>query len=322
MTRVFAEVATVVHNALLELGRDSVLVACRDLREGCASAAALGGRQAIVVGTNALALYMETDGSRSAAITRHMIPEDAILYNFEFISDDVLDIVADASSSALRIAQGGRHGHWLCAPFLHAHSTRPVWEYSWGNMQQWRKHGVAPTYVPLGAASNVFPLPQPRGGDGDGDGDIDVLFFGSNNPHRAGVERALVAAGLDVTWPGTPVFGPALHALIRRAKVVLVLASFQHPLEFKMTRLMVGFALRAFMVAESPQGSPVDVDPFARGYIRAPAADLPVVVARYVADAPARHAVAAAGHALYTTRRAAHLMQDAVEAAEQRRASK
>ncbi len=49
--------------------------------------------------------------------------------------------------------------------------------------------------------------------------DIDVLFFGTYNPSRGQVYQALMAAGVNVTWPDDFVFGPALTELLKRAKV-------------------------------------------------------------------------------------------------------
>jgi hypothetical protein len=53
--------------ALKEAGRDVVRVVCANLAEGCATAAVLDHRQAIIIGNTALSAYLMEDGSG----TRH-----------------------------------------------------------------------------------------------------------------------------------------------------------------------------------------------------------------------------------------------------------
>lgn len=60
---------------------------------------------------------------------------------------------------------------------------------------------------------------------------------------------ALVTLSPPLTqWPEKLIHGAPLDALIRRTKILLVIRAFSNPTEFKMTRLMVGFAHEAYVL--------------------------------------------------------------------------
>ena len=91
--QVYDHIAETVHLGLRELALDSVRVTCVNLLDRCAVDLPEPDRQVIVVGANMVPLYVWSDSDsldyghhELAAVHAGLLPADAILYNFEFIT--------------------------------------------------------------------------------------------------------------------------------------------------------------------------------------------------------------------------------------------
>ena len=235
---------------------------------------AVGDRRAIVLGANLI------PGSGLA------LPPDAVLYNLEQI---------DAAST------------WLTPALLALYRRHPVWDYSPANRERLAARGVPrPTLVPLGHVPALTRIPvRPEGED------IDVLFYGSLNPRRIQVLRALAAAGIAVEQV-FGVYGEARDALIARAKIVLNLHYYEAKV-FEVVR--VSYLLANHKAVVSERGADRDEEAaFAPGVAFA-AYDAIVPTCRaLLADPAARAALARAGHALWTARAQATFVEPAIAA--------
>lgn len=121
------------------------------------------------------------------------LPPDAIIYNSEQIQAD---------------------SPWLSGPYREALQSHVVWDYSADNVRRAAELGVGTLrHVPLGYVpelARIAPAVE----------DLDVLFYGSLNPRRQAVLRALDAQGLKVaTLFG--VYGEERDRAIARARIVL-----------------------------------------------------------------------------------------------------
>jgi hypothetical protein len=121
------------------------------------------------------------------------LPPDAIIYNSEQILTD---------------------SPWLSGPYGRVLQTHPVWDYSAENVRRAAEFGLGTVrHVPLGYVpelARIAPASE----------DVDVLFYGSVNPRRQAVLRALDAAGLKVEAL-FGVYGEERDRAIARAKIVL-----------------------------------------------------------------------------------------------------
>jgi hypothetical protein len=142
---VFDEIAFTVYEGLRELGRDAILILCPHLGEGCANETYSGSRQVIIVGSNALQLYMSKTDASLVAITWGLVAKSAstcslcalwdkkplgccvrlvctpaVLYNFEH----VVPVVRNGRSD-LRVPNS-----WITPEFLEIHRAFRVWDYS------------------------------------------------------------------------------------------------------------------------------------------------------------------------------------------------
>jgi SAM-dependent methyltransferase len=122
-----------------------------------------------------------------------LVPRGSIVYNLEQIG-----------------------GPSLSPEFYDLACRHKVWDYSLRNIAMWRAMGCArqPVHVPLGYVpelNRILPALQT---------DIDVLFYGSLNPRRSHIVRALKNAGAKVTVL-FGVYGVERDNLISRSKIVL-----------------------------------------------------------------------------------------------------
>ena len=167
------EIAETIHFALVNLGFDSILTDSYESPE----------RKNIILGGHLLKNAPE-----------YIIPNDAIIYNFEQI---------DPSSP------------WLESSYLKLLKSHEVWDYSKQNINAFVKLGVTNLmHLPLGY---VHQLNRIKASDYP---DIDVLFYGSLNDRRSKIIDALKAANLNVVNV-FGVYGAERDALISRSKIVL-----------------------------------------------------------------------------------------------------
>jgi hypothetical protein len=74
---VFDEIAHTVFEGLRELGRNAILILCPHLGTGCANSSYTGDRQVIIVGSNALQLYMSRVDGSLVALTWGLVNKNA-----------------------------------------------------------------------------------------------------------------------------------------------------------------------------------------------------------------------------------------------------
>jgi hypothetical protein len=121
--------------------------------------------------------------------------------------------------------------------------------------------------------------------------DIDVLFYGSYSDRRNAVLDQLRAAGVKVVGL-FGVYGDALDAYLRRAKIVLNVHMWPGLSVLETVRLSYLLANRCFVVSEFG-----DYNPYADGLAFAKYDDLAPLCLRWLdKGAPARQAVAEAGY--------------------------
>ncbi len=248
------EVAEALHYALQRLG----------LSAGVAEAMPAAGEGAIVLGAHA------ADPATLAAL-----PAEAILYNFEQLTDDLF-----ARAPHYRDALG----------------TQPVWDYSAANATRYADFGIAAprAVVPVGYVpewTRIAPAAKQ---------DIDVLFYGSINPRRLAILQELREAGLAVA-PHFGVYGPARDALIARAKVVLNMHFYDAQI-LEMPR--VGYLLANRVPVVTEIGPATRLEPHLAEAMRGvPRDDLVDACVELVHDEPARRALAERGYAAFSGRR-------------------
>lgn len=167
------EIAETIHFALLNLGFDSILT---DAHESL-------GRRNIILGGHLLNEASE-----------YLVPEDAIIYNFEQI---------DPSSP------------WLETNYLKLLKSHEVWDYSKINIVALKKLNISNiTHVPLGYVNQLKRIKL------HDNPDIDVLFYGSLNDRRSKIIDDLKSANLNVVSL-FGVYGAERDELISRSKIVL-----------------------------------------------------------------------------------------------------
>ncbi|OIJ91129.1 hypothetical protein [Streptomyces colonosanans] len=259
----FREVATTVHLALLRLGHDSVLT--HETR--------LAGRRHIIFGCNLLP-------SHPAGV-----PDDAILYNLEQVSDD---------------------SAWFSRDLLNLFRRYTVWDYSARNILELRRMGVdGVCHVPIGY------VPELEGIHRSAEEDIDVLFVGSLNERRLELIRQLDSIGLNAV-ARFGVYGEERDTLIARAKIVLNIHFYQAKV-FEVVRVSYLLANGRFVVSERGC-SPEEEAPFAPGLIFGEYGEIADVCRYYVDRDHERRVRAGVGQSIMRGRCATSILRSAVAA--------
>lgn len=176
----FEDVAFALRDSLKALGHETLPFDVRGLPLG----------RMIMMGVNNSSIDV---ASREA---RHQLPEDAIVFNTEQLA---------AVDDPERYMQN--------YPYYRKHV---VWDYSAANIATMRtRFGFTrAVHCPIGyidTMTTIVPAPEE---------DVDVLFYGSTNPHRLKILDGLDEAGLKVKRL-FGVYGKERDAWIARSKVVL-----------------------------------------------------------------------------------------------------
>lgn len=182
-----------------------------------------------------------TPQTRTILLGSHLLPQEAldrlppdtILFNLE----QVLDIPR-------------------LAPFLQVARRHRVWDYSPRNIaaltQILGTDRPPSTHVPIGFVPELTRIPAAETQD------IDVLFYGSLNPRRAAVLKALEGAGLRVVTVFNT-YGAERDALIARAKLVLNLHFYDTRI-FEIVRVFYLMANAKAVVSECDPDTEIDAD--------------------------------------------------------------
>jgi hypothetical protein len=233
------------------------------------------GRTNIVFGSNLIANFDAP----------HRFAPGSILYNLEQIYDG---------------------SPWLTPELLAAFRAHTVWDYSPANIAALARHGIAARHAPVGYVPQLTRIPACA------EQDIDVLFIGSIAERRLTILQALQERGAKV-MAIYGLYGPPRDAFIARAKIVLNI-HFHAAKVFEIVRVSYLLANRCFVVSET--GS----DPDAERRLGAGVAfceydRLIETCLAYLADPPARRAVAARGFEIMSAWREAELLRPLVGAA-------
>lgn len=153
---------------------------------------------------------------------RYQMPPDAIVFNTEQLS-----AVDDPTRFMANYEQYRQH---------------VVWDYSRANIEVLKKLGITrAVHCPLGyypTMASIEPAEE----------DIDVLFYGSTNPHRLRILDALDATGLNVKRL-FGVYGKERDVWIARSKVVLNMHHYERGV-FEIFRVSHLVANRKCVVSE------------------------------------------------------------------------
>lgn len=124
----------------------------------------------------------------------HLLPPDAIIFNFEQIYDGN-PLVTEGYLSNLR--------------------KHPVWDYSWSNMAALTGLGVERiAYCGIGYVPQLSRIPL------DDEKDIDILLYGTMDSRRGAIVEALRQRGYQAVFL-TDAYGVDRDGYIARAKIVL-----------------------------------------------------------------------------------------------------
>lgn len=225
-------------------------------------------RQTIVLGSNLLAHYgLEP-------------PNNAILYNFE------------------QVYEGSP---WLTPALLDLFRRYRVWDYSQANVERlaaW--HVPQLTHVRVGYVpelTRIAAVPE----------DIDVLFYGSNSPHRRAVLDSLRARGFRVEWL-FGVFGADRDAMIARSKIVLNMHLYEAEV-FEIVRVSYLLANRRAVVSERGANPAEDAD-LASGIAFAAYDELVDRCVELLGDDSARRELGERGYQVFSARDQAAILDE------------
>jgi SAM-dependent methyltransferase len=206
------------------------------------------------------------------------LPPDAIIYNSEQIQAD---------------------SPWLSGPYRRALSGHTVWDYSVENIRRAAELGIGELrHVPLGYVpelSRIAPANE----------DVDVLFYGSVNPRRQAVLRALEAAGLKVAAL-FGVYGEERDRAIARARIVLNMHFYEAKI-FEIVRVAYLLNNARAVVAECGPGTTIEPD-LRDSILGVPYGELVGACLQLVSDPERRRSLAAAGHRQFARRREEDLL--------------
>lgn len=194
------------------------------------------------------------------------------------------------------------------ASFLRAARRHRVWDYSPRNLEALARltGGDAPetAHVPIGFVPELARIPAAP------EQDIDVLFYGSLNPRRAAVLKALEEAGLRVVAVFDR-YGAERDALIARAKLVLNLHFYETRI-FEIVRVFYLMANAKAVVSECDPGTEI-ADDLRAGLALVPYDGIVEACLRLVRNEPARRRLEAAGFEAISRRSAADALRAALD---------
>lgn len=184
------------------------------------------------------------------------IPPDAIVFNTEQV----------ASVDGLKHMENWRQ-----------FQNHVVWDYSRANVTFLRERGFKRVvYCPIGYHERMERFTSVA------EPDIDVLHYGSLNDRRYRILEAIKAKGLRVGHL-FGVYGAERDAVIARAKVVVNLHFYEHPI-FEIFRVSHLLANRVPVITEDG-GCDLDLEDFAaRTCIRVPVESIPEVCVTMCGD--------------------------------------
>ncbi len=194
------------------------------------------------------------------------LPPNFILYNLEQVQDG---------------------SDWITGGYLGLMRGHPCWDYSGQNIARLQALGLNHVrHCPIGYApplTRIAAAAEP---------DIDVLFYGSMNPRRAEVLKALIDAGLKV-HAVFGAYGEARDRLIARSRIVLNL-HFYEAAVFEIVRVSYLLANRVCVVSETGGDRQLEA-PFSQAVAFADHDGLVARCRALIADAAARDAIARQG---------------------------
>lgn len=260
----FIDIARGLQEAFAELG--SVVPIVND-------ASAIVGR-ALVLGPNLLPL-----------IPGVKVPDDAVLFNLEQISDAAL---------------------WVTPEYLSLLRRHEVWDYSERNIEALRRHGIDRVrQCAIGYAACLTRIPPMVTED------IDVLFYGSVMDRREKIIDTIAMTGLRVHCL-TGAYGPERDAWIARSKIVVNLHAYPEPV-LEIARISYLLANRRFVISEPGPGVDRIEAQLHDGVVWGTAEELPALCLRYAADEAARRRVAEQGFALFRDLRQVNALRSVLE---------
>lgn len=235
--------------------------------------AAFAGRAPIIYG--ATLLPADSVGS---------LPPDSVVVNLEQVSDD---------------------SSWMTSRYAAVMRALPVLDYDPRNRDNLVARGIAHAgLLEIGYSprlTRIAPAPVQ---------DIDVLFYGSLNPRRAALLRALVDSGLNAVHLFN-VYGAPRDAMIARAKIVLNLHHYDSNV-FEIVRVSYLLANGVCVLTEGDPHDPA-LGPYLGGLAIARYEELVECCVALVADADARATIARTGFAAITRRSQAELLMAVME---------
>ncbi|MDX7952121.1 hypothetical protein P7D22_13150 [Lichenihabitans sp. Uapishka_5] len=205
-----------------------------------------------------------------------------------------MSLILPPGTVLFNMEQVDRSSAWMSKTYVSLLGRHAVLDYSHRNAGALRQAGLGHAVVlPIGyvpALERIAPAPER---------DIDVLFYGSANTRRLQVLQALQAHGVVVAH-AFDCYGAARDALIARAKIVLNLHYYEAAV-FESVRVSLLLANRACVVTEGDPADP-DLADLADGMAVCAYEDLVGRCRALLADAEARSALAARGHARIVAR--------------------
>jgi hypothetical protein len=222
-------------------------------------------------------------GSNLIPGTGRLPPRGSILFNLEQVSPG---------------------SPWMTPGLLELFRRYRVWDYSRANVEQLVRLGIpAPALVRIGYVGQHTRIPK-------GPEDIDVLFYGSDNPRRFAILRALTQRGLRVVRVPFGTYGPARDAYVARSKVVLNVHFYEAKV-FEIVR--VSYLLANGRAVVSERGADAEEErEFEPGVAFARYDDLVERTVELVRDERARTELAARGLEVMRARPQAELLREAV----------
>ncbi len=137
---------------------------------------------------------------------------------------------------------------WFSEGYVSLLKSRPVWDYSQGNIEALNAMGITAWLLPVGY-SEALAIP----GIGAVERDIDFLHYGSVNQRRKEFLEELGGRDVKVVH-AFGVYGKERDDLLVRAKVVVNLAYYESKI-FNITRCSTAFSNKIAVVSEIGPGS-------------------------------------------------------------------
>lgn len=265
----------------------------------------------VVLGAHNLQAYVDVaTGLPIVLLDDNKMLSKSVLFNFEYIPDDILPPVEQNEGSSL-INSKGSFASGTMLEILRRASV--VWDYSESNVATLERVGIVdPILVPLGFSeswrSRIDTVDEES---------IDVLFYGTLTPHRAETLRKLRSENkfrvFHANAASNGVFGDSLDALFLSARIVLNLRAFGDASEWKMPRLARLLANERFVISEGTCGAMSQCDYFKDGVVFVEPDELKATILYYLDRPEERAEIARLGRELFESQPQANFLRNPVE---------